>query len=261
MLKKRLIFTLLFDNGHYMLSRNFRLQRVGDLEWLKKNYVFSRIAFTIDELVILNVNWDSENEDLFCTHLKELAHECFIPIAAGGGVRSVEQARRLLRFGADKVVINTPLNEDNAFVHELAETFGQQCIVGSVDVKLDSSVDTVLTHNGKELIDQSVVNYLDNISRLPIGEIYLNSVDQDGTGQGYRFELLDMLPATNEVPVILAGGAGNWHHLMAGLEDERVDAVATAHLFNFVGDGLSQARKHLVDNGIELAVWNEQDEV
>jgi cyclase len=261
MLKKRLIFTLLFDNGNYMLSRNFRLQRVGDLGWLKKNYVFSRIAFSIDELVILNVNWNAENEELFCAHLKELAHECFIPIAAGGGIRSVEQARRLLRSGADKVVINTPLSEDIKLIHELAETFGQQCIVGSVDIKRDSDVDTVLTHNGKEKLETSVIEYLNYISSLPVGEIYLNSIDRDGTGQGYRFEMLDMLPATNEVPVILAGGAGNWHHLMDGLKDSRIDAVATAHLFNFVGDGLAQARKRLVGEGIELATWDEQAEL
>jgi cyclase len=260
MLKKRLIFTLLFDDGHYMLSRNFGLQAVGDLEWLKKNYVFSHIAFSIDELIILNVNWNVESEELFLAHLKELAHECFIPIAAGGGIRSVEQARKLLRAGADKIVINSPLYDDHSLIHELAETFGQQCLVGSVDIKSEKGVERVLINNGKKQVNQLASCYLDDIARLPIGEIYLNSIDNDGTGQGYCFDLLNLLPETNEVPVIMAGGAGNWHHLNAGLEDNRVDAVATAHLFNFVGSGLFQARKHLVDNGIELAVWNEQVE-
>lgn len=258
MLKKRLIFTLLFDNGHYMLSRNFRLQRVGDLQWLKKNYVFSRIAFAIDELIILNINYSTENEELFCAHLRELAHECFIPIAAGGGVRSVEQARKLLRSGADKVVINSPLYEDVVLVHELAETFGQQCIVGSVDIRKDKDTDVVWIHNGKSRVDRSAKEYLESVIKLPIGELYLNSMDRDGTGQGYRHDLLDLMPSDNEVPIIIAGGAGNHHHLQEGLNNPHVDAVATAHLFNFVGDGLAQARKCLLEEGIELAIWDEQ---
>src|SRR5687768_4666363 len=109
MLKKRMIFTLLYDNGSFMLSRNFRLQKVGDLRWLQKNYNFSSIAFSIDELIVLDVTRGERNNAIFCDHLKKLTEGCFIPIAAGGGIRSVEYAKMLLRSGADKVVINTPL--------------------------------------------------------------------------------------------------------------------------------------------------------
>lgn len=260
MLKKRLIFTLLFDCGNYVLSRNFRLQRVGDLRWLQKNYVFSRIAFAIDELIVLNVSRESKNDELFREHIRQLSKECFIPIAAGGGIRSVEQARDLLRSGADKVVLNTVLYEDKDLVYELARLYGRQCLVASVDIKMENGSGSVWVRNGSLRCDCSPQEFLRQVVSLPIGELYLNSINRDGTGQGYHFELLDLLPESNEVPVILAGGAGHWHHLKAGLEDPRVDAVATAHLFNFVGNGLLLARKFLLDNGIELARWPEQME-
>jgi cyclase len=108
MLKKRIIFTLLYDSGNFMLSRNFRLQQVGNLTWLQRNYNFSHIAFFIDELIILDVSRGERNTDNFCETLKKLTSDCFVPIAAGGGVRSIDYARRLLRSGADKIVINTP---------------------------------------------------------------------------------------------------------------------------------------------------------
>src|SRR5262245_39867322 len=105
MLKKRLIFTLLYNRGQFMLSRNFRLQKVGDLKWLQTNYDFSRISFSIDELVVLDVTRVDRSTETFCAALKVLTEGCFVPIAAGGGVRTVEHARLLLRSGADKVVV------------------------------------------------------------------------------------------------------------------------------------------------------------
>ena len=138
MLKKRIIFTLLYDSGNFMLSRNFRLQQVGNLTWLQPNYNFSHIAFFIDELIILDVSRGERNTDNFCETLKKLTSDCFVPIAAGGGVRSIDYARRLLRSGADKIVINTPLFEDQDLVRDLVKEFGQQCVVGSVDIKRDN---------------------------------------------------------------------------------------------------------------------------
>ena len=126
MLKKRLIFTLLYDGGSFMLSRNFRLQKVGDLHWLQRHYDFSRIAFHIDELIVLDVTRGVRDPGRFCDTLKVLTEGCFVPIAAGGGVRSLGHARQLLRSGADKVVINTALHEQPGLAAELAEGFGHE---------------------------------------------------------------------------------------------------------------------------------------
>jgi cyclase len=256
--KKRLIFTLLFNEDRFMLSRNFRLQQVGDIGWLEKNYNFRETALSIDELVILNVERNRESSERFRFHTQRLNDDCFVPIAAGGGVRSVDDARALLRSGADKVVINSILDSDPMSVEELASEFGSQCLVASVDAKRVDGVIRPFVENGSRLVDATLDEYLTRIANLPIGELYLNSMDRDGTGQGYDLELLDCLPDGLQVPVILAGGAGKPEHFSAALSDPRVDAVATAHLFNFVGNALELSRQRLLNDGMNLAKWNSQ---
>jgi imidazole glycerol-phosphate synthase subunit HisF len=258
-LKKRVIFTLLYDNGSFMLSRNFRLQKVGDLQWLKKNYNFSHISFFIDELIILDVTRSGRDEEKFYEHVRSLSEECFIPIAAGGGIRTLEQARRLLRSGADKVVINTLLAENSSVITKISKEFGSQCIVASLDVSLVGGKFIVLTNNGKVQWKSSINEALENLARMPIGELYLNSIDRDGTGHGYQIELLECIPNTFPLPVILAGGAGKYEHLSSGLAHKKVDAVATAHLFNFIGNSLKEFRIKLIDEGHNLACFGTRE--
>lgn len=255
MQKKRVIFTLLLDNGQFMLSRNFRLQKVGDLNWLQRNYNFSDVAFYIDELIVLDVSRGERNPDAFCATLQELSAGCFAPIAAGGGVTSLDYARRLLRSGADKVVLNSALWDDPALVGAIAEDFGQQCVVGSVDVSAAAGGYVIRSRNGSHILEVSGPDALQWHASGHVGEIYLNCIDRDGTGQGYDFKTLDLLPKEWSLPVILAGGVGNARHFSEGLADPRVDAVATAHLFNFVGSGLKKARQALLQDGFTLANW------
>jgi cyclase len=256
MLKKRIIFTLLYDDGYFMLSRNFRLQRVGNLEWLQKNYDFSKISFFIDELIVLDVTRKERNPKAFCDALKGLTKGCFVPIAAGGGIHTNEDAMLLLRSGADKVVVNTALFSHPDLVRELVKCFGQQCVIGSVDLKRknDGSYQ-IWTKSGTTLINDDPTLHFANLKDDMIGECYLNSIDQDGTGQGYDFAILDILPEDWNIPTIISGGAGNSLHLAKGLKNNNVDAVATAHLFNFVGDGLRQARIKILADNIDLASW------
>lgn len=256
MLKNRMIFALLYDNGSFMLSRNFRLQKVGDLQWLQKNYNFASVAFSIDELIVLDVSRGERNVERFCDHLKALAEGCFVPIAAGGGIRTIAHAKQLLRSGADKVVINSPLFDGRSLVTELASEFGQQCLVAALDVKSAAGGGYALwADNGGRQVQGTLAEWLRAIAEYPVGEVYLNSMDRDGTGQGYEMAMLDHLPASFPISVILAGGAGKPHHLAEGLRDHRVDAVSTAHLFNFVGDGLKKARQALLSEGFNLAEW------
>ena len=133
MLTKRLIFTLLYDNGSFMLSRNFRLQRIGDLNWLEDNYGFANVGYQIDELVVIDVSRQNRDTAKFCEDLKKLTQDCFAPIAAGGGIKTLEHARELLRSGADKVVVNSALHDQPELVENLASEFGQQCIIASVE--------------------------------------------------------------------------------------------------------------------------------
>lgn len=256
MLKKRVIFTLLFCSGSFMLSRNFRLQKVGNIVWLQKNYDFSHIAFYIDELIVLDVSRAERDIERFSDALKILAKGCFAPIAAGGGIRTLSDARQLLRSGADKVVVNSALFDDPPFVTKLAQEFGQQCVVGAIDIKQETDgIYHVYTDNGSCLRHGPIRSLLERLPSKSVGELYLNSINQDGTGQGYDLRLLDLIPHQLNLPTILAGGAGHSQHLIDGLLDERVDAVATAHLFNFVGDGLKKARESIRLQDVDLANW------
>ena len=257
MLKKRLIFTLLYSSGSFMLSRNFRLQAVGNLDWLQRNYDFSRISNYIDELVVVDVTREKRNLDEFCEVLKFITLNNFVPITAGGGVKDVTSARRLLRSGADKILINSSLFNRSNLAKELSEEYGQQCVVGSIDLKRSKTGELqVWSNDGGRLQEASAKDLLAKALKLDVGEIYLNSMDRDGTGQGLDLDILELLPARCNQPIILAGGAGNSDHLMLGFKDSRVDAVATANLFNFVGDGLKKARQELVSSGIVLPMWD-----
>lgn len=259
MLKKRVIFTLFFNEGSFALSRNFRLQNVGDIKWLEKNYNFSKIAFYIDELIILNVSRNKDYEDDFIRHLRILAKECFIPIAAGGSIRSVNQVSRLLSNGADKVVLNTLLYDSIETVSKIAEKFGKQCIVASMDLKKIQDKYVLMSDNGTKERNIDFVDWLVSIQNLPVGEAYINSIDNDGTGNGYNLDLLDQIPNNFSLPLIFAGGAGKYEHMAEILDKRIIDAVATAHLFNFLGDSLQKARKSLISKGHNLAIWKIQE--
>ena len=245
MLRQRIIFSLIYNNGFFCQSRNFRLQKVGDVNWLNNNYNFKKIAFSLDELVILNTSNDIKN---FVLVLEKLVDSVFIPISAGGGIRTFEDAKLLFEYGADKIVINTILYTNPNLVKKLVEHFGSQSIVASIDYKDDK----VFIENGTKEVDE-LENCLEYIQTLNIGEIYLNSIDKDGTGFGYDIETITEIKNKIKTPLIIAGGAGTKYHLQEGLKF--ADAVATANLFNFIGDALPQAREMILENGGNLAKW------
>ena len=236
MLRKRIIFTLIYSDNFFMQSRNFRLQKVGNLEWLKKNYKFQKIAFSLDELIILNASKSEKNIADFAKTISNIVNEVFIPIAAGGGIRSIEDAELLFKSGADKVVLNSSLVEDSNLVKELVNKFGSQSIVASIDYKNVGGKLHVYIKDGTFKIDLTLVEYIKYIETLEVGEIYLNSIEKDGTGFGYDFDTINNLGSEINLPLIIAGGAGNESHLFDGLALSSVSAVATANLFNFIGN-------------------------
>ena len=255
MAKKRLIFTLLYNDGDFMLSRNFRLQRAGSFEWIKKNYNFKNIAFSIDELIILDVTRGARDIHRFCNHIKMIGEECFIPIAAGGGIATCEQAKVIMNSGADKLVVNTALFKEPALVKDLIRLYGGQCIIAAVDVKKEADGFYIYIENGTTKVPLGLSGGIKHILDLGVGEMYLNSIDKDGTGHGFMYDLLSAINQIVKIPVIMAGGAGNWLHLFEGLQHEHIDAVATANLFNFIGQGFPNAREKLLNSCVNLARW------
>lgn len=258
MLKKRIIFTLIYKDGNFMLSRNFRLQKIGDHEWIHKNYNFSRISRYIDELCILNVSDNPNSHIQFIETLKSLTQGCFVPITAGGGIRNYENARDCFNSGADKILLNTTLFSNSKLVDEIALDYGQQAIVGSLDfIRNDKDVLNIQQKVNGGIVLHNPEEQLALLNQLQVGEWYLNSINQDGTGQGLDLRIVDVVSGKLDASLIIAGGVGNSNHIAEGLKDERISAVATANLLNFVGDGLKQARIKLVSDGQELATWQD----
>ena len=239
-----------------MQSRNFRLQRVGDLNWLEKNYKFQSIAFSLDELIILNASKIDKNIVEFASVVEKLVNNVFIPIAAGGGIRTLEDAKLLFNSGADKLVINTSLIESPELVKFLVKQYGSQSIVASIDYKIENGELVVYNKDGSCKIDIPFFDYIKYLEDLEVGEIYLNSIEKDGTGFGYDLESIIHVKDKINLPLIIAGGAGNESHLIEGLRYSGVSAVATANLFNFIGNGLPNARQKIIDLGENLANWN-----
>jgi cyclase len=178
-----------------------------------------------------------------------------MPIAAGGGIRSRDDAFALLGAGADKLVVNTPLFTSPGLVEELAATFGSQCLVGSIDYRRGPAGTTVYYGNGAVSAAMPVEEAVRLAEGLGVGEIYLTSIDKDGTGQGYDIEALRAVADSSSIPVIASGGVGDFDHFVAGMSLPNVNGASTANIFHFVGEGLREARDHLLGHGIELARW------
>ena len=251
---KRIIFTLLYADGAYMLSRNFRLQRVGDIAWVLRNYRVREVSLGIDELMILDVSREATDRDRFRREVRMLVEECFVPVTVGGRIGSLDEAARLFDVGADKVLLNTAFHADPTLCSEVAGRFGDQALVAGIDVcgqplgaghpRASSSVDPdELEGHAERTVD------------FGAGEILLQSIDRDGTGNGLDLDLADRI-ASLRVPLIMMGGVGHATHIVQGLEHPDVDAVATANLFNFVGDSLVRTRSECRSRGIHLARWS-----
>lgn len=256
MLKKRLIFTLLYADGFFMQSRNFNIQKVGDINWLKKNYNLKNISNYIDELIVLDISRNEKDLNNFIYNLKKISNDFFIPITAGGGINTFNYASKLLRNGADKVLVNSILNTNSKVVYEIADTYGSQSIIGGIDYKFYNNKISCFTHNGTVLINKIFSTYLKKIYKFPIGEIYINSIDQDGTGMGLDTNIINKIPKKFFKPVIISGGCGNYTHIKEGLENKGINAVSTANLFNFVNNGLETVRMKLLKDNFRLPEWN-----
>ncbi len=255
MLKKRLIFALLLDEGYFQLSRNFTLQSVGDLEWLYENYNLKAITQSVDELLLLNVGRGKKDTKEFSRQIIEITKKCFMPIAAGGGLRTIEDAYLILNSGADKLVVNTSLFTQQSYISELIKIFGSQSIVASIDYKRTEKGTDVFINNGTLSLGISIEYAISEIQKLNVGEIYLTSIEQDGTGQGLDLKVLSKATMATNIPIIASGGVGKLEHFIEGFNIPFITAVSTANIFNFIGDGLITTRLKLKQEKIPLAEW------
>jgi imidazole glycerol-phosphate synthase subunit HisF len=242
--------TLLFKDVGLVKGVGFdSWRRVGSAMQAVKVYNMREV----DELVYLDITATNDRRPPDFAAIDELADECFMPLTVGGGVRDMEDVRRLLQVGADKVAINTAAVESPDFVREMAQRFGSQCVVISIDAKRrENGAYEVYSHSGTRLTGKDPVSFAREVERLGAGEILLTSIDRDGTMKGYDVELTRRVTGAVSVPVIASGGAGGYQHMVDVLQEGKASAVAAASIFHFTEQTPLEAKRYLRDHGFQV---------
>ena len=258
---KRIIFALLYSNGEFHLSRNFRLQKVGDVDWLKNNFGFGETCDFIDELMIINVTPRPSGEDFkkFFGDIKKLRKKIFVPITLGGGIRKIENAKECFDNGADKILINYLAQKNKKIFEKISHVFGAQSISIMVDYKNYNNKNYTYLESGKK-ISMLLKNFFVSMKNLNFGELILNSISNDGTGSGLDLKCVDCIPSSFNKPILLMGGAGKPEHFTKVLKNKKVSGIITANLFNFLGSGLMDVRDFSLKNKIKLVKFNKIEE-
>ena len=248
-LAKRIIPCLDVDRGRVVKGVNFvGLRDAGDPVEIARRYNEQGA----DELTFLDITASSDERDLILPVVESVAAQVFIPLTVGGGVRRVEDVRRLLNAGADKVSINTAAVQNPQLVADAAGRYGSQCIVVAVDAKRVGARWEVFTHGGRRASGLDAVEWARRMQGLGAGEILLTSMDRDGTRAGFDLELTRAVADAVTVPVIASGGVGALEHLADGVLRGRADAVLAASIFHFGEFTVAQAKEFMANRGIEV---------
>jgi cyclase len=250
MLAKRIIPCLDVKDGRVVKGVKFiDLRDAGDP-------VEAAVAYDAqgaDELVFLDIIASHENRDTILDVVRGTAERIYMPLTVGGGVRTIDDVRRLLRAGADKVSLNTAALANPVVIREAAERFGSQCIVVAIDARAEGPGRWgVYTHGGRRPAGREAVAWAQEAVAMGAGEILLTSMDRDGTKDGYDLELTRAVADAVTVPVIASGGAGSLEHLVEGVTDGGADAALAASIFHFGTHTIAEAKAYMRDRGVEV---------
>ena len=249
MLAVRVIPCLDVDAGRVVKGVNFvGIRDAGDPVELAARYD----AEGADELVFLDITASSDARDTMVHVVERVADQVFIPFTVGGGVREVEDVRRMLRAGADKVSLNTAAVFNPVLIQAGATEFGSQCIVVAIDARRREGGWEVVTHGGRTPTGMDATEWAASVCQLGAGEILLTSMDRDGTKAGYDHELLRAIGDAVNVPVIASGGVGTLQHLYEGVADGGASAVLAASIFHFGQYTVREAKEYLADRGLPV---------
>ncbi len=257
-LKARVIPCLDVKDGRVVKGINFvDLIDAGDPVEAAKAYD----AAGADELCFLDITASSDGRETIYDVVRRTAEACFMPVTVGGGVRTVEDIRKLLIAGADKVSINTAAVNNPDFVRQGAEKFGAQCIVVAIDAKQVSKKGEppryeIFTHGGRNATGIDAIEFAQKVVDLGAGELLVTSMDRDGTKAGYHIPLTRAISDAVSVPVIASGGVGNLDHLVEGIRDAHAGAVLAASIFHFGEYSIREAKLHMAEAGIPVRLDN-----
>lgn len=251
MLKKRIIPVLLLRDGRMVKGVQFANYRdTGNPKTAVRIYS----AQDADELVFLDIQASLESRQALVDIVREAASECFMPLAAGGGIESIDDVRQLLLAGADKVVVTTSAVTKPGLITEIAERFGSQCVVAGIDYRKGETGERVWIRCGTEGTEIDPVTHARQLVALGAGEIFLNSIDRDGMMQGYDLEMAEQIASAVPVPVIVCGGAGNFMHMADLLKVTAASAAACASVFHFGDNNPIRARSYLRNLNVPMRV-------
>ena len=252
MLKNRIIPCLDVKNGRVVKGINFvDLIDAGDP--VEQSSVYNKNG--ADEICFLDITASSDKRDILLDTVKKTAECCFVPLTVGGGVRSIQDIRKLLLAGADKVSINTAAIKNPKLIKESSNKFGSQCIVVAIDAKKTAENKwTVFTHGGREATELDAVEFAKLAEKNGAGEILLTSMDRDGTKEGYDIELTKKISRSLNIPVIASGGVGNLQHLKDGILDGGASAVLAASIFHFGEYSIQQAKEYLKKENVPVRI-------
>ncbi|MBL6986676.1 MAG: imidazole glycerol phosphate synthase subunit HisF [Methylobacter sp.] len=253
-LAKRIIPCLDVDNGRVVKGVKFvDIRDAGDPVEIARRYDREGA----DEITFLDITATHDNRDTIVHVVEQVASEVFIPLTVGGGIRTLEDIRRMLNAGADKVGINSAAVVNPNFVREASERFGSQCIVVAIDAKKVSAPGEpnqweIFTHGGRKPTGINAIEWAKKMVDFGAGEILLTSMDRDGTREGFDLPLTRAISEAVTVPVIASGGVGNLDHLADGVIEGKADAVLAASIFHFAEYTIEQAKQHMASRGIEV---------
>ena len=251
MLKNRLIAVLIIRDGQVVQSIQFKHTNIIHWNPVEAIDVFNEWA--IDEIVVLNVSRKRESKSAFIDIVGQMARKCYVPLAAGGWIEDLQDAAILVNIGADKVVMNTAVFRDPALINRVADKFGSQCCVVSMDVKRDNTgVRKVCIDRGREMTKIPPLKWAKSAVTHGAGEILFNSIDHDGNRTGFDIEQIRELAEALPVPVIAFGGVQTWDHLVEGIIEARADAVAAANILHYTEHSVVKAKKFLIEQGLNF---------
>jgi imidazole glycerol-phosphate synthase subunit HisF len=249
MLTKRIIPCLDVKEGRVVKGTNFlELRDAGDPVENAKAYE-EQMA---DELCFLDITASHEKRKTIIDVVERVAHEVFMPLTVGGGIKTIENIRETLRAGADKVTVNTTAVERPEFVRESSDIFGSQCICVAIDAKRRGDGFEVYTYGGRKPTGIDAVEWAKRAEELGAGEILLTSMDRDGTKIGFDIELTRTISEAVRIPVIASGGVGTLEHLYEGLVEGKADAVLAASIFHYREFTVKDAKKYLRERGVNV---------
>ncbi|OHC67754.1 MAG: imidazole glycerol phosphate synthase subunit HisF [Rhodocyclales bacterium GWA2_65_20] len=250
MLAKRIIPCLDVKAGRVVKGVNFvSLRDAGDPVEIARRYDEQGA----DEITFLDITASSDDRDIILHIVEACAEQVFIPLTVGGGVRKVEDVRRLLNAGADKVSMNTAAVNNPQLVADAAAKVGSQCIVVAIDAKQTSPGKwEVFTHGGRNNVGLDAIEWAQQVANLGAGEILLTSMDRDGTKNGFDLRLTRAVSEAVGIPVIASGGVGNLQHLADGVTEGKADAVLAASIFHYGEYTVRQAKEYMRARGIEV---------